>query len=166
MKSYKSKLISFLLISICSLIIIANCTKKEQQETIIAEESVIFDSTAIVQTQSMLDGQTQIEEYVNSLMKIIKEKEQELKAKEDQLKQKSTSLSAKEKQLSVIEEELRQYRKISFAVFLFGILCLIIAFVFVFRKNKNNDGTESLPFPKKTEKLKVNKKGEISNKAK
>lgn len=89
------------------------------------EEIIQQDSMKTNVQQLMLNGQSKFEDNIESLMKLIKEKENELKKAEQELKQKSDELEEKEKQLEQLDAEMKEFRKVSYIILIFGLILII-----------------------------------------
>jgi len=124
---------------------------KNDQNVTVTDEVSKPDSTTTNVQQIMLEGQSEFEDSVKSLMELIKEKEEELKKAEFELKQKSAELIEKEIQLEQIEAELKNFRTISIIILAIGLILIIIGLFLVFLRRESAKNTAN--FNKTSEKL-------------
>jgi len=115
---------------------------KQQETTPITEVATPQDTTTINVQELMLDNQTEFEENINLLMKLIKEKEDELKKAKIELKQKSAEITEKQQQLTKIETELKLFRNVTYLILVVGLALVIIGLILIFLRRKSaNSGT-------------------------
>jgi len=112
---------------------------KKQELTAITGQPTPQDSTRANVQELMLNSQLEFEENINSLMKLIKEKEMELTNAEQQLKRQSVELKEKEQQLSKIETEIRQFRSVTYLILMIGLVLVIIGLILIFLRRKSGD---------------------------
>ena len=134
LKNYLSRII----LSLFSVIII--CTScKQQQKPEISSQSAPQDSIQTNVQELMLSNQSEsdIEENINSLMKLIKEKETELKEARQEMKVKSAELAHKEEQLAKIEREIKQFRMVSYFNLVIGLVLIGIGLFLILNRKKS-----------------------------
>ena len=85
----------------------------------------------------MLSNQSEIEENINSLMNLIKEKEAELKKARHEMKLKSVELAQKEEQLLKIESEIKQFRKVCYFIVVIGLVLIGIGLFLILKRTKS-----------------------------
>lgn len=117
------------------LIIFMLC--KNQEPAKISEQPIPRDSTRTKVQELMLDNQSDIEENINSLMQLIKEKEAELKKAQQELKIKSAELKAKEELLIKIEIQIKKFRNISYLILVIGLILIIIGLFIIVSRLKS-----------------------------
>ena len=124
------------IVSLFSLLIIfAFCDKQEKLE--ISAQTVPQDSTQTNVQELMLSNQSDIEENINSLMKLIKEKEAEIKKARQEMKLKSVELAQKEQQLAKIESEIKQFRTVSYFILAIGLVLIGIGLFLILTRKKS-----------------------------
>ncbi len=136
-----SVLKNYLSLGIVSLfsvfIIFAFC--KQQEKPAILSQSASRDSTQANIQQLMLNNQSEsdIEDNINSLMKLIKKKEAELKEARREMKVKSAELANKEKQLAKIESKIKQFRMVSYFILVIGLVLIGIGLMLILKRKKS-----------------------------
>ena len=116
------------------LIIFIGCKKDKTIQT--AQQPAARDSTQTKLHELMLNNQADIEANINSLMKLIKEKEIELNKAQEELKIKSSELQNKEQQLAKIEIEIKRFRNISYFILAIGLILIIIGLYLISSRRK------------------------------
>ena len=121
------------------LIIFIGCKKDITIQT--AQQPAARDSTQTKLHELMLNNQADIEANINSLMKLIKEKEIELTKAQEELKIKSAELQNKEQQLAKIEVEIKRFRNISYFILVIGLILIIIGLYLISSQRKTETKT-------------------------
>jgi peptidoglycan hydrolase CwlO-like protein len=116
------------------LIIFTGCKKEEAAQ--ISHQPTAQDSTQTKLHELMLNNQSDIEANINSLMKLIKEKEVELTKAQQDLKIKSAELQKREQQLAKIETEIKKFRNISYFILVIGLILIIIGLFLISLRQK------------------------------
>jgi septal ring factor EnvC (AmiA/AmiB activator) len=130
--------LSRIIVSLFSLFIIVTfCKQPEKPE--ISSQSASRDSTQTNVQELMLSNQSEsdIEENINSLMKLIKEKEAELKKARQEMKLKSVELAQKEEQLAKIESQIKQFRMVSYFILVIGLVLIGIGLFLILTRKKS-----------------------------
>ena len=113
------------------------CFCKDNEPEPITEAKSPPDTSATNVQELMLDSRSKIEENINSIMALIKEKEKELQKTEQELSQKLEQLEQKEGQLASIENEIKHFRTITYLILVIGIILIIIGLILIFIKRKS-----------------------------
>ena len=116
------------------LIIFTGCKKEKTIQA--TQQPAARDSTQTKLHELMLNNQADIEANINSLMKLIKEKEIELNKAQEELKIKSSELQNKEQQLAKIEIEIKRFRNISYFILAIGLILIIIGLYLISSRRK------------------------------
>jgi peptidoglycan hydrolase CwlO-like protein len=128
--------LSSVIISLFSLLIIFTfCDKQEKPE--ISAQPVPRDSSHTNVQELMLSNQSDIEENIISLMKLIKEKEAEIKEARQEMKVRSAELAYKEQQLAKIESEIKQFRMVSYLILVIGLVLIGIGLFLIMTRKKS-----------------------------
>jgi uncharacterized membrane protein len=121
------------------LIIFTGCKKEKTIQA--TQQPAARDSTQTKLHELMLNNQADIEANINSLMKLIKEKEIELTKAQEELKIKSAELQNKEQQLAKIEVEIKRFRNISYFILVIGLILIIIGLYLISSQRKTETKT-------------------------
>lgn len=132
MRNDKIFLKSIIIILIGIIFVTFSCRK--QNKIKVTEKGKV--ATADVQ-QFRLDGQPELESNINTLLKIIREKEEALNKTELELKRKSEELAEKEKQLQQLEAKLKRFRRSSYFILILGLVLVGIRLISFFNKFKS-----------------------------
>ena len=134
--SILKKQLSRLIVSLFLVIIIfSSCKQHEKPE--ISSQTAPRDSIQTNVQELMLSNQSEIEENINSLMNLIKEKEAELKKARHEMKLKSVELAQKEEQLLKIESEIKQFRKMCYFIVVVGLVLIGIGLFLILTRKKS-----------------------------
>jgi len=109
---------------------------KQQENPAISSQSAPPDSIQTNVQELMLDNQSDIEDNINSLMKLIKEKEAELKKAQQEMKIKSAELANKELQLAKIEREIKHFCTVSYFILAIGLILVGMGLLLLFKRKK------------------------------
>jgi len=123
--------------TILFLVAFVFCFCKDEEIKPITEVIPPPDTSATNVQELMLDNQSKFEENINSIMALIKEKEEELQKAEQELSQKLEQLKQKEEQLANIENQIKHFRTITYLILVIGIVLIIVGLILIFIKRKS-----------------------------
>lgn len=127
---YKVMILLFPLIILFTL-----CKKQETAKT--SKQPDHHDSTRSNVQELMLGNQTEIEESINRIMKLIKEKEAELKKAQQEINRKSAELKQREEQLSKIEIKMKKLRSTSYFILVIGLMLILVGIFLLLSRPKS-----------------------------
>lgn len=131
--------LSRVIVTLLSVFIIFSFCKQQEKPGPLSQ-SAPQDTIQTNVQELMLNNQSEsdIEDNINSLMKLIKEKEAELKKAQQEMKIKSAELANKELQLAKIETEIKQFRMVSYFIVVIGLLLIGIGLLLILKRKKTN----------------------------
>jgi len=114
------------------------CECKNAAEIAHVERSGVLSADSIQQTPAKID------EGSDAILEQFKAKDAELTAKKEALEQMAREQTAREEELAQIQAELKNYRNVSYIIFLVGII-LILAGLIATMRGRKSSATESAP---------------------
>ena len=137
MKNYRRILQTSMRILVFVILVFCFC-KGDKNVQPVAEVTTPSDTSSSNVQEIMLNNQSKFEENVNSIMELIKEKEEELQKAEQELNQKIAQLELKEAQLTKIENEIRQFRTVTYLILVVGLILIIVGLILIFIKKRSS----------------------------
>lgn len=117
------------------LMMLLPCCEKPDAPSL-SKESAQPDSARSNVSDLMLDTPTEIEQSLNRILKLIKEKEIELNKAQQEINRQSAELKAREQQLAKLEIEMKKLRNRSYLVLGVGLVLILIGLYLLFSRSK------------------------------
>lgn len=116
------------------VILLPLCEKQEASR--LSKQAAQSDSALSNVQELMLTNPSEIEQNINRIMKLIKEKEAELKKAQQEIDLRSAELKQREEQLAKIEIRMKKFRNSSYFILAIGSMLIMVGLWLLLARRK------------------------------